>query len=166
MNIRTANEKDAPRLLEIYSPIVKTTAISFEYEPPTVNEFASRIETANKSHCWIVGEHDNKIVGYGYATPLRAREAYRFSVETSVYIDEPERRKGYAKLLYADLFQRLSKLGYKFAFAGIALPNEASVGLHKSIGFEYQGTFNTVGYKFDQWHDVSWWRRPIADEDG
>jgi len=68
--------------------------------------------------------------------------------------------------LYENLFHRLSELGFKYAFAGIALPNEASVVFHQSMGFEYQGTFNSVGYKFEQWHDVSWWRRPIVDEDG
>ena len=106
-------------------------------------------------------ENESELCGYAYATPHRAREAYRYSVETSVYIDDVYRGKGIGRSLYEALFSSLNTLGYHNAYAGITVPNPASIALHKSLGFEPVGVFREVGYKLDKWHDVSWWQRGI-----
>ncbi len=142
-------------------PVVKNTAASFELIPPTVGEFADRIASSIDSHEWLVMEGTSGLCGYAYATPHRAREAYKHSVETSVYIHTAHRAKGVGKRLYEALFSSLQSLGYHNAYAGITLPNAASVALHKSFGFKPIGVFREVGYKNGDWHDVSWWQRKI-----
>ena len=161
MNIRRANPTDAAQLLEIYRPIVENTAASFELTPPDEGEFAARIASSIASHDWIVMEHENGLCGYAYATPHRSREAYKHSVETSVYVDSAHQGQGVGKSLYEALFSSPKSLGYRAAFTGITLPNAASVALHKSCGFEHIGVFREVGYKHGEWHDVSWWQRII-----
>ena len=161
MKIRRATPNDVKRLLEIYRPIVEDTAISFELTPPNEAEFAARIASSVASHDWIVAEHGNRICGYAYATPHRAREAYKHSVETSVYIHADHRGRGIGKKLYDALFSSLASLGYHNAYAGITMPNAASIALHQSLGFESIGVFREVGYKLGEWHDVSWWQRRI-----
>lgn len=161
MNIRRANPRDAAALLEIYRPVVEETATSFELVVPTVSEFSERIKAILDSHEWLVMESDGEIVGYAYAAPHRAREAYKFSTETSVYVSTGNRGQGIAKKLYTALFDSIRELGFHAAFAGIALPNEASIAFHSSCGFEEIGTFREIGFKFDQWHDVSWWQRRV-----
>jgi len=161
MNIRNAKTEDAIELLEIYAPLVKDTAISFELSPPSVDEFAKRIEGYGRSYEWLIAESSNGVLGYAYVTPHRAREAYRFSVETSVYVKEGHRVQGVGKQLYTELFTRLKQTEFHNAFAGIALPNDSSEALHKSMGFEQIGVFSEVGYKHGKWHDVSWWQRRI-----
>jgi phosphinothricin acetyltransferase len=113
------------------------------------------------SHTWLVAEVDGNPGGYAYATEFRARPAYRYSVETTIYLDKKHRNKGIGRRLYEALFEELSQSGFCQAFAGIALPNDASIALHRSVGFEHVGTLNSVGFKFDKWHDVSWWQRAI-----
>jgi len=162
MNIRQAKPADAALLLEIYSPIVKNTAASFELVPPTLNEFAHRIASSVKSHEWLVMEDAGRLVGYAYATPHRAREAYNHSVETSVYIHADYRGRRVGKLLYDALFDSLKSGDFHNAFAGITLPNKASVALHQTFGFEPVGVFREIGFKHGGWHDVSWWQRKIS----
>jgi L-amino acid N-acyltransferase YncA len=162
MNIRQATPSDADQLLEIYRPIVETTAFSFELIPPTADEFAERIAASIDSHDWIVMEATSGLCGYAYATPHRAREAYKHSVETSVYIHDAHRGKGVGKRLYEALFVSLKSLDYHNAYAGITLPNSASIALHRSFGFEPVGVFREVGFKQGDWHDVSWWQRQIS----
>ncbi len=161
--VRLADPSDAETLLEIYRPYVETTAISFELVVPSVLEFAHRIETYLGKWSWLVVEVDSHIAGYAYASPHRAREAYAFSVETSVYIRESYHRLGLARRLYAALFAKLEVRGYESAFAGVTLPNEASVWFHRSFGFAPIGVFPRVGYKFNKWHDVQWLYRPIRE---
>jgi len=158
MKIRTATTEDAHQIYAIYAPVVKYTASSFELHPPSVDEISSRIETYTNSHDWVVAEKSDTILGYAYATPHRSREAYRFSVETSVYVNEHSRATGIGKQLYGELFQRLKSNGYHSAYAGITLPNEASEALHQSVGFRKIGVFCEVGFKHDAWHDMSWWQ--------
>ena len=162
MQIRHATKDDAGQMLEIYSPLVEQTAISFELHPPSLEEFTRRIITYQKTHAWLTAEQSGLVAGYAYATPHRAREAYRYSVETSVYVNEKFRGKGVGKLLYAELFDCLSQRDFNNAFAGIALPNNSSIALHKSVGFTSIGVFREIGFKFGAWHDVSWWQRKIA----
>jgi phosphinothricin acetyltransferase len=163
MIIRDATAADAASLLEIYRPIVQTTAISFEVDVPDAQELARRIASAQAKHSWIVGEADGEIAGYAYAGTLRLREAYRYSTEVSAYVAETHRGNGYGLVLYEALVQKLRELGYCSLYAAITMPNDASVALHRKAGFKHVGTFPNVGYKFEQWHDVSWWHQQIGE---
>ncbi len=161
MIIRQARPDDAAAMLEIYRPIVKETATSFELNVPTVADFAARIETIVATHEWLVADLDGDLAGYAYAAPHRAREAYQYSTEVSVYVHRSYRGQGLGKGLYSALFDSIRKLGFHYAYAGIALPNESSIALHRACGFTEIGTFREVGFKHDAWHDVSWWQREV-----
>jgi L-amino acid N-acyltransferase YncA len=155
---------DAESLLAIYRPFVLNTAISFELAPPPVAEFRARIERALAEMAWLVAERDGRPVGYAYAAPHRSRGAYQWSVEPSVYVEEASHRQGIGRLLYEALLPRLAQKGYCNAYAGITLPNDASVALHRRLGFEPVGVFRSVGHKFGAWHDVSWWHLRLRSE--
>lgn len=162
--IRTATLDDAGSLLEIYRPIVLNTAVSFELEPPTLEQFRQRIQKALDGWDWLVAEADGRPIAYAYGTSLRPRAAYRYAVETSAYVHPDYYRLGIGRQLYEKLLTALTNKGFCSAYAVIALPNEASITLHKKVGFKYIGTFPKVGRKFNQWHDISWWHRPLRDE--
>jgi phosphinothricin acetyltransferase len=155
--IRLATEQDAEQIQEIYSPVVSHTATSFEEEPPTVEEMRLRIDETLIHFPWLVCEQQEKILGYAYASKHRTRAAYQWSVDVSVYIRAEARRKGIGRALYRSLFRILALQGFYNAYAGIALPNPGSVGLHESLGFEPIGVYKAVGYKLDAWRDVGWW---------
>jgi L-amino acid N-acyltransferase YncA len=160
--IRLAGVHDAQAVAGIYRPFVERTAISFEAEPPTRQEMEHRISETMASHPWLVCEVGDHIAGYAYATRHRARAAYQWSVDTSVYVDEQHWRLGIARGLYASLFPILAVQGFCNAFAGIALPNPGSVGLHESVGFTPIGVYERVGYKLGAWRNVGWWQRPLS----
>jgi phosphinothricin acetyltransferase len=161
--IRQAVTDDAAALTAIYGPLVLETPVSFELEPPAPDEMARRIEKVSRTHPWIVMEEaDGSIVGYAYATSHRQRPAYRWSVETTVYIHADRRGRGLGTTLYNSLLDLAASWGYATALAGIALPNPASEALHASVGFRKVGVFPRAGFKFDEWHDVGWWYRPLA----
>lgn len=165
MIVRIATANDGEDVAKIYAPIVKDTFISFEDVPPTADEMASRIETTLRTHPWIVIEENGAVVAYAYATPHRSRAAYRWSCNVSVYVGETVRRSGAARMLYQHLFSTLVRQGYANAFAGIALPNDASVGFHEHMGFKPVGTYPRVGFKKGSWRDVGWWSRPLQSLD-
>jgi phosphinothricin acetyltransferase len=148
-------------LREIYRPYVETTAVSFELEVPSIEEFQQRISVAVEGWSWLVAEVDGRPVGYAYASAHRARAAYRTSVETSAYVHDDHQRRGIGRALYTQLLNELGERGFASAFAGITLPNDASVGFHESLGFEPIGVFPRVGRKFGAWHDVAWFYRAI-----
>jgi L-amino acid N-acyltransferase YncA len=160
--IREANRTDGAAILDIYGPVVANTAISFEVDIPTVEEIADRIKQTTRNYPWLVLELDQQIAGYAYAGQHRERAAYRWSVDVSVYVHEAHRQKGVGKALYTSLFAALKLLGYVNMFAGIALPNPGSVGLHESMGFEPVGVYRSVGYKLGAWWDVGWWQRGLC----
>ncbi|MEA5624510.1 arsinothricin resistance N-acetyltransferase ArsN1 family B [Nostoc sp. UHCC 0251] len=162
--IRLANESDALKMLAIYAPIVRETAISFEIEPPSKMEFQQRIQNYQQQMPWLVCEIKGELLGYAYTTPYRTRAAYQWSVESSVYVNVEHRRKGVAKALYTSLFRLLQLQGYYNVFAAIALPNSASVAVHEAIGFSPVSVFRRVGYKFDEWHDVGWWQLSLQQK--
>ena len=161
--IRPALEADAPALLAIYRPFVETTTVSFETVAPTVDEFAARIAKALAGWQWLVAEREGRCVGYAYGGLHRERAAYRWSVEVSAYVDPRWQRHGIGRALYAMLLDDLARKGYCSAYAGITLPNDASVALHRSVGFEPVGVFKSVGRKFGKWHDVAWLQRALRD---
>ena len=143
---------------------MERTAISFELVPPTAEEFARRIrKVLDGGWAWLVAESEGKCVGYAYGSVHRERPAYRWSVETTVYVHDDYQRRGIARQLYTALFPVLADKGFCNAFAGVALPNDASVGLHRSVGFEPIGTFRGVGRKFGRWYDVAWFQRRLRD---
>lgn len=162
-HIRPATTGDAAELLAIYAPVVETTAISFETVVPTVDEFAARVQKALNGWQWLVAEIDGRCAGYVYGSTHRERAAYRLSVEVTAYVDPQYRRQGIARLLYTKLFEDLIEKGFCNAYAGVTLPNAASIALHRSVGFEPIGTFRAVGRKFGQWHDVAWFQRRLRD---
>lgn len=164
LRIRDATAADAEVLLAIYRPFVADTTVSFELEPPSVDEFAQRILSAQSKWAWLVAERDGRIAGYAYASSFRARAAYRWSVEVSAYTDPAFRAQGVGRALYERLIAILVDKGYCTAYAGITLPNEASVAFHQSLGFTAVGVFRRAGRKFGAWHDVSWWQRPLQDD--
>lgn len=161
--LRDAIPSDAESLLAIYRPFVTDTTVSFEVVPPSVTEFRARIEKALIGWAWLVAEVDGALVGYAYGSQHRAREAYQWSVEVSAYIHPAHQGKGLGRRLYGALLPRLAELGYCNAYAGITLPNEASVGFHRAMGFQYIGVFKSVGWKFGGWHDVAWFHLPIRE---
>lgn len=164
IDVRRAGEADAPAMLDIYAPIVRATAISFELEPPTLDDFRARVRKALQGWEWLVAERDGQLLGYAYGSAHRERAAYRWSVETSAYVAPAAQRLGVGGRLYAQLLPRLAALGYCNAFAGIALPNEASVALHRRAGFREVGVFPTVGHKLGRWHDVGWYHARLREE--
>jgi L-amino acid N-acyltransferase YncA len=159
--IRLARENDAEVLAAIYSPFVEQTAVSFETNPPGIDQMRHRIVETTVAYPWLVCEVEGKVVGYAYATQHRVRAAYRWSVDTSAYVGAAHLRRGIGRGLYASLFDVLRAQGFFNAYAGITLPNVASVGLHEAVGFEKLGTYEKVGYKLGEWHDVGWWQRVL-----
>jgi phosphinothricin acetyltransferase len=164
--VRDACASDAAACAAIYAPYVTGTAITFETEPPSEGEMATRIETASSSYAWLVLEDEARVVGYAYGGRFHARPAYRWAAEVSVYLETGRRRTGGGRALYEALLARLRERGFRIAIAGMTLPNEASVGLHEALGFEPVGTYRRIGYKLGGWHDVAWMQRRLLDEDG
>jgi phosphinothricin acetyltransferase len=161
--IRSATESDAAAMLAIYAPFVERTAVSFETNVPTFEEFAARVRNYSANWAWVLAERDGRCLGYAYGSPHRERAAYRWSAETSAYVDPSVQRQGVGKALYLALFDALGERGYCNAYAGMTLPNDASAALHRSVGFEPIGVFRRVGWKFGTWHDVAWSQRRLRD---
>lgn len=161
--VRGASARDGAACAAIYAPYVTSTAITFEIEPPSAAEMSARITTAVQSHAWLVLEDAGRVVGYAYGSPFKARAAYRWTCEVSIYLEPGRRRTGAGRTLYEALLPRLAERGYRTVVAGMALPNDASVGLHTAMGFEPAGTYRRIGWKLDAWHDVAWMQRTILD---
>jgi phosphinothricin acetyltransferase len=158
--LRIATARDAAEIAAIYAPIVEHSSVSFEAEAPDGAEIARRIAANEERWPWLVAD-DGGILGYAYAAPHRARAAYRWSADVSVYVAAGARRAGVGRRLYRALFVLLTAQGYYNAFAGVTLPNAPSVGLHQALGFEPVGVYRNVGYKLGAWHDVAWWQRSL-----
>jgi len=154
--IRSIELSDAEAVRSIYAPFVSDNATSFEIEPPDITAIEQRIRDLKDQYPWLVFEADGKVLGYAYASPHRTRHAYQWCVDVSVYIHGLAQHCGVGRALYAALFEMLSQQGYVNVYAGITLPNPASVGLHQSLGFVPVGVYSRVGFKFGKWHDVVW----------
>jgi phosphinothricin acetyltransferase len=147
----------------VYAPYVNDTAITFELDPPSPAEMGARIASYGTSHAWLVLEDGSgRVVGYAYGSPFHARAAYRWACEVSVYLELGRTRTGGGRALYEALFARLTQRGFRMAIAGMTLPNDASVGLHRAMGFEPVGVYRRIGYKHGAWHDVAWVQRELA----
>lgn len=164
MLIRNATEPDAAACAAIYAPYVRETVISFEEEPPTPAQFAERIATTTHSHPWLVAQDANDITGFAYATKHRERASYRWGTDVTVYVAQAHHRRGIGRDLYQALFGLLRRQGFRMALAGITLPNDASVGLHETLGFQPVGVYRRIGYKLGAWHDVGWWQLDLGGD--
>ena len=155
--IRLATTADAAQCAAIYDPYVSGSAVSFEMEAPSADDVAGRISNTLQRFPWLVCADGDEVAGYAYAGPHRQRAAFQWGVEVSVYVKDGWQRQGVGKALYTSLFACLRALGFFKAYAVIALPNDASVGLHEALGFRHIGTFNDIGYKLGRWHPVGYW---------
>jgi L-amino acid N-acyltransferase YncA len=157
--IRPAIAADACALADIYNHYIDETIITFEEQPVSPSDIAERItEVAAAPLPWLVYQHEDRIVGYAYASKWKGRCAYRFSVETTVYLALSSIGKGIGTELYQALLTQLKTLGLHVAIGGIALPNAASVALHEKFGFSKVAHFPEVGFKFGRWIDVGYWQ--------
>jgi phosphinothricin acetyltransferase len=159
--IRLAVPEDGARLAEIYAPAVTGSGISFELQAPDATEMARRIGYVTTRTPWLVCERSGVVAGYAYASRHRDRAAYDWSVEVSAYVDAEHHRAGVARALYTSLLAALAVQGFHNAYAGVALPNDASIAFHTALGFTLVGTYRRVGYKLGCWRDVSWFERTI-----
>ncbi len=161
MVIRVATNDDAAGMLEIYAPFILNSGITQEVEIPAVEDFQQRIISNLEERPWLVCEINNEIAGYAYAGKHRDRKGYQWCTEASVYISEKYYGFGIANALYTALFDILKTQGYVNAYAVITLPNDRSIAFHKKFGFSYLTTYEKIGYKLGQWHDVGWMQYEI-----
>ncbi len=161
ISLRPAASDDAAAILDIYAPVVRDTAASFEVKSPSVTEMQARVQTILADYPWLVAERDGRILGYAYASRHRPRPAYQWVVETSIYVHPDARRQGLAARLYTALFNILQLQGLYKAYAVITLPGLSSVGLHESLGFRQFAVYKAVGFKLGAWRDVGWWERVL-----
>jgi phosphinothricin acetyltransferase len=164
--IRPAEPGDAAAIAAIYAPIVTHTAISFEELAPSAAEMAKRIASVTRTHPWLVAIVDRKIVGYAYASRHRERAGYRWAADVSIYLAAATRGLGIGRQLYGRLLTIVAELGYRRLYAGVKIPNPASEGLHRALGFVPVGTFRRTGFKLGRWHDVRWFELVLRDDDG
>ena len=159
MELRAATPEDAAAIAAIYNHFVLTSSISFEEEPASAQDFMVRLAAVHDVGLpWLVATVDGQVAGYAYATRWRIRSAYRFSVESSVYVAPDKARTGLGRALYAALLERLRAADVHLVIGGIALPNDASIALHEAFGFKKTAHFSEVGFKFDRWVDVGYWQ--------
>lgn len=170
ITIRVATVEDAAELLEIYKPYVTDTAISFEYEVPTVEEFTERIRNILKKYPYLAAECEGEIVGYAYAAPFKSRAAYDWSVETTIYIRMDCKQMGIGRKLYLNMEEILKKQGVLNLNACIAWPEQederltmASIYFHEKLGYHMVGKFHKSGYKFNKWYDMVWMEKLVGE---
>ena len=162
VTVRAATTADAAAIADIYRPYVLETAISFEETPPTAADFEARM-LATPRLPWLVAVREGAVLGYCYASRHAARASYRWAADVSVYVAGGERGRGVGRLLYSELLPLVQGLGYVSVFAGITLPNDASVGFHEAFGLTPVGVCRNVGFKHNKWRDVGWWQLTFAD---
>ena len=169
LKIRDVQIEDAARLVEIYSYYVLNTAVSFEYAVPTVEEFENRIRNITQKYPYLVCEREGKIVGYVYASSYSSREAYNWTIDTSIYVDKDCRRLGVGSLLYKELENRLKKMGIVNLLAGVAFCEKEdeylthdSPNFHLSQGYTEVAHMKSVGKKFERWYDLKWFQKKLV----
>lgn len=157
LHIREVEDRDAPAIARIYNEYIHHSVATFEEQGLTDGQMLDRIQEIRKSFPYLIAESGSRLIGYAYANHWKTRSAYRYSAESSIYLDPGLQGLGYGKLLYGRLIQECMKSGLHMLIGGISLPNDASVKLHESLGFKHLGTFHRVGRKFDRWIDVGYW---------
>lgn len=159
--IRKAEKHDIPAILQIYSPYIKNTSVSFEYEVPSLKEFTLRFEKITKQFPWLVCEIDGVPAGYAYASKAFERAAYQWDADISVYIDQNFHRKGIAMAFYQCIEQFLVMQGYYHLYAGVTGGNQNSIRFHQSLGFSQFAVYRNCGYKLGAWHHVIWFEKDL-----
>lgn len=160
--IRPAERADGTAIAALYAPFVEESRASFEEVAPDGEEIARRIASGAIDYPWLVAEQDGAIVGFCSSTAFRQRSAYRWAVETGVYVAVAMQRNGVARALLLRLIEELAQRGFVTAIASITLPNEASVGFHESLGYRQVGRIRGAGFKLGQWADIGYWQRDFA----
>ena len=175
VSIRVAHVEDAPALLAIYEPYVRETAITFEYEPPTLAEFEARMRATLRRYPYVVAERADAsgashVVGYVYASPFKGRPAYDWAVETSIYVARDERRGGVGRALHEALEEALRAMGVLNMEACIATTEEEdehltndSMRFHEHLGYRLVGEFKQCGFKYHRWYNMVWMERHIGE---
>lgn len=161
MLVRPCKESDAARICEIYNRFVRETVVTFEEQPVTPADIAGRIRKVIRTLPWLVCEERGTVAGYAYAAPWHARSAYRYSVESTIYLMPESCGRGLGTRLYSTLLEALEARGIHCVIGGIALPNPASVALHEKVGFAKVGHLHEVGFKLGRWVDVGYWERVL-----
>jgi len=156
--IRNVNLSDTKAVCDIYNYYVENTIVTFDYEQMPIETMEKKIKSIISEYPWLVFEESGKVLGYAYASKWRSKFAYRYSIESTVYLDPKATGKGIGSKLYSELFKLLKEQNIRNVFGVIALPNEGSIALHEKFGFEKTGHFKEVGYKFDKWIDVGYWQ--------
>ena len=164
MNIRLADpDGDAEAVAAIYRPAVLGSIASFEEVPPDAREMAARMRAVLERTPWLVAETSRGVIGYAYAARHRERPGYRWSVDISVYVADGQQGRGVGRRLYDELLALLGRQRFVNVYAGVALPNPASIALHERIGMRRIGVYERVGFKFGAWHDVAWYGMRLAE---
>lgn len=161
--IRDCVLEDAPQIAAIYNYYIQNTVASFEEEDVSAEDMAQRIKNIMATHPWLVYEIEGRVIGYVYASPWKARSAYKHSVECSMYLDQTQVRKGIGTQLYMAMVERLKEMDVHCIIGGVALPNPASCGLLEKFGFEKVAHFKEVGMKLGKWVDVAYWQQIIRE---
>ena len=172
MNIRTVSVEDAAALLQIYAPYIQETAITFETEVPSLEDFAQRIKNTLQRYPWIVIEEEGKILGYAYTSAFKGRAAYDWSAETSIYVAMDQKGRGLGRKLYEELERISREQGIENLYACIAYPigedpylDDASVSFHEHLGFQKKAHFEKCAYKFERWYDMVWYGIDLRDHE-
>lgn len=161
--IRNYSIEDAAALLEIYRPHIEDSAVSFELKVPSLDEFRERLNIISEKFPLLILEKENQIRGFAYANTYRSREAYQWSVESSIYMIDDAKGTGESTLLYSELLKELKTRAFQKVYAVITLPNKASILFHKKHGFKEISTFERAGFKFGQWHSIYWMELDLND---
>lgn len=159
--LRNATVQDVPVMLDIYRPYILDTAITFEYEVPSLEEFTTRFHTVTARFPWLVWEEDGVVLGYAYASPFKTRAAYRWDADLSIYLRQDCRGKGIGKALYTELENRLRDLGYHVLYGVVTSANEASCRFHEAMGYRPIAAFERTGVKFGRWYGITWYEKRI-----
>ena len=161
--IRPATDEDAAAIADVYRPYVENSRISFEDSAPDAAEMARRIRGERAGYYpWLLAEDEGGVLGYANSSPFRSRRAYRWTVETGIYLDPGAHGRGVGRSLLVALLSLLERQGYVGAVGAIALPNDASVRLHEALGFVHAGTYRGTGFKLGEWIDVGLWQKDLA----
>ena len=159
--IRSVRISDAKDIVDIYNYYILNTNITFEEEEVTIKDMEDRIREKIKSNPWIVYEEDNKVIGYAYLSQWHNRSAYKFSKESSIYLDVNSKGKKIGIKLYEELLRLAKEYNVHTIVAGITIPNDASIGIHEKLGFEKIAEFKEIGFKDNQWLNVGYWQKVL-----
>ncbi|WP_033213694.1 phosphinothricin N-acetyltransferase [Kitasatospora phosalacinea] len=164
--VRLARAEDLPAVCEIVNFYIRTSTVNFRTSPQLPEEWEQDWAAHRERYPWYVALVGGEVAGIAYAAPWKARNAYDWTTETTVYVSDRHRGRGLGSALYERLLKTLEAQGYRSAMAVVSLPNEGSVALHEAFGFESVGRIHAAGHKLGGWHDIGFWqRRFVLDED-